>query len=208
MLKRGLDAREGRLGRLGHAVNQYLAEGGALERSKSGVCAEIWPQVVGPWYARNSRVVALNGKELKVCCDTSSLAQQLQYDQRTIIERLNERLGGNYVTSIRPASVGSSRKRDRMNLLPAPEPPPTPLELGQVVVPAEVLEQAQKQAETITQPELRERWLYTVLRQIRLHYWKLERGYKACGQCGALHDDLTANCFACRLNAQDHIRQG
>jgi predicted nucleic acid-binding Zn ribbon protein len=208
MLKRGLDARDGRMGRLGHVVNQYLAEGGSLERSKSGVAAEIWPQVAGNWYAAHSRVIALNGKELKVCCDTPAHAQQLQYDQPVIIKRLNERLGGNYVTSIRAASVGSNRDRDRLDLVIAVEPPLDEAEIAAIVIPPEEQQQARAQAETIASPELRERWLHTALRQIRLRHWKARRGYKPCGQCGVLHNDLTMNCFACRVSGQDHIRQG
>lgn len=207
-MKRGLTVRDGKLGRLGHMVSQYLAEGGQLERSKSGLCAEIWPQVVGKWYAGGSRVVGLNGTELKICCDTPALAQQLQYDQEQVIARLNERLGGKFVTSLRTASVGSNRKRDRINLPEEQEPAVGEAELSEVEVPAEEWRQAELEIDLIREERLREKWRRTVQRQARLRQWKARRGYKPCERCGVLHPDLTRLCFACRVAGQDHIYQG
>lgn len=208
MLKHGLIQRDGKLGKLGFAVNQYLAEGGNLERSKSSLCAEIWPQVVGHWYSRHSRVVSLNGKELKVCCDTAPLAQQLQYDQVTIIERLNERLGGRYVTSLRPASVGSARQRDQLAIFADNTPHPEAAELAKIELEPQDLGHVQEVAAQIPDLDRRERWLRTALRQIRLRKWQAQRGFRPCSKCGVLHEDLHKYCFACRIDAQETPAKG
>jgi predicted nucleic acid-binding Zn ribbon protein len=207
MRKFGLHKRDGKLGKLGFAVNEYLAEGGALERSKSSLCAEIWPQVVGQWYGQHSRVVSLDRKELKVCCDTPALAQQLQYDQVTIITRLNERLGGNYIVSIRPASVGSSRQRQGLEPFAEDQPLPEDAELTEVTVPEAELRSLQLQASQVPE-ELRERWLLTAYRLVRLRHWRLARGYKTCVVCGSLHNDLASVCFACRVEARPDPMKG
>lgn len=207
MLRRGLTTRDGRLGKLGFAVNDYLAEGGALERSKSSLCAEIWPQIVGHWYGRHSRVVSLDRKELKVCCESAAMAQQLQFDQPTIIARLNERLGGDYIKNIRPASVGQSRQRENLEFLEADEALPDEIELGAIAVPAEELAALRGQAATVPE-ELREQWLRTAQRLLHLRYWKESRGFKACTVCGALHNDLVPLCYGCRLDRRDDPMKG
>ena len=207
MRKTGLTTRDGKLGKLGFAVNEYLAEGGALERSKSSVCAEIWPQVVGYWYGKHSRVVSLDSKELKVCCESPAMAQQLQFDQPTIIARLNERLGGNYIKSIRPSTVGPSRHRENLEFLEEEVTLPDEVELAAVAVPAEELAELRGQAATVPE-ELREQWLRTAQRLLRLRYWKEGRGYKACTVCGALHNDLVPLCFGCRLEARPDPMKG
>ena len=177
MLKHGLNKRDGKLGKLGFAVNEYLAEGGQLERSKSSLCAEIWPQVVGHWYGRHSRVVSLDRKELKICCDTPALAQQLQFDQETVIARLNERLGGNYVKSLRPASVGQSRERQGLDFIEEESGRPEEAELAAVDVPEAQLRVLRQQAAGVPET-LRERWLHTAQKLLRLHYWKQARGFE------------------------------
>ena len=207
MRKHGLTIRDGKLGKLGFAVNEYLAEGGALERSKSSSCAEIWPQVVGYWYGTHSRVVSLDHKELKVCCESPAMAQQLQFDQPTIIERLNERLGGDYVRSIRPSTVGPSRHRENLEWVEEDDPLPDEVQLAAVPVPAEELAALRGQAAGVPE-ELRDQWLRTAQRLLRLRYWKQSRGFKACPVCGALHNDLVPLCFACRLEARPDPMKG
>lgn len=207
MLKSGFNKRDGRLGKLGFAVNEYLAEGGALERSKSSLCAEIWPQVVGHWYGKHSRVVSLDHKELKVCCETPAMAQQLQYDQKMIVERLNERLGGNYIKSIRPSSVGRSNQRQNLEFLEEDDPLPPEAELALVTVPSEELAALRAHAAAVPE-ELREGWLRTAQQLLRLRYWKLTRGYKECQCCGVLHNDLAHHCFACRVDRRDDPLKG
>ena len=207
MRKTGLNRRDGRLGKLGFAVNEYLAEGGALERSVSSLCAEIWPQVVGHWYGRHSRVVSLDRKELKVCCESAAMAQQLQLDQEMIIGRLNERLAGNYVRSLRPSSVGSARDRQNLEFLEEDAALPEEAELAARAVPPEELAALRTQSLTVPE-ELREQWLRTAQRLARLRYWKHGQGYKMCKCCRALHNDLVALCYACRLDARDDPMKG
>lgn len=207
MLKHGLNKRDGRLRKLGFAVNEYLAEGGQLERSQSSLCAEIWPQVVGHWYGRHSRVISLDRKELKVCCDTPALAQQLQFDQETVIARLNERLGGEYIRSLRPASVGRARESYGLQAVESAEGLPPAAELGELTLPEAELTALRAQAARL--PEgLAAGWLRAAEGLRRLHSWRQARGYKTCRVCGALYNDLNDRCFACRVDAQPDPRKG
>lgn len=200
--------RDGKLRRLGHLVNEFLAEGNLQQRSLSGLCAELWPQVVGPWYCKHTWVIGLKGKELAVWCDTPALAQQLQYDQATIAGRLNERLGGRFVDSLRPASVGPGRQRSV--LLQPPEPPVVPTEeelLRHGLTPQETAA-IRTWAQRISDPELRQRYLLTLQREARLRKWKAARGWRPCGICGELHNEPGGICFVCRVSQQEPPRQG
>jgi len=195
-----MNMRTARMSELGPALSQVLAEGGQLERGKSGLAAEIWPQIVGPWYARRSCVIALKKKELQVYCDSPAVAQQLQADQETITSRLNERLGGNYVTSLRPSSVGPRQQRDAIRTQIALEPDgPDEAELTQVALPPEELQAIRERAAQLDSDELRESFIRAAEHWWRLEEWKRRRGYRQCPECGRRHDELTDVCYACRV---------
>jgi len=155
---------------------------------------------VGPWYARRSAVIALKKKELRVYCDTPAVAQQLQADQETITTRLNERLGGRYVTSLRPSSVGPRAQRDAVRAQIALEPGgPDEAELAQVALPPEVVQSLQERAAALEGVAAREAFLRTAEHWARLEEWKRQRGYRQCPECGRRHDELTDLCYACRV---------
>lgn len=200
MPRHPINIRSGTMSALSPALNEYLADGGMLERGKSALAAEIWPQIVGHWYARHSCVIALKKKELQVYCDTPTLAQQLQFDQETIIERLNERLGGKYVTSLRPASVGPRQQRETVRGHRELESQtPEEAELAQVLLPEEELVAIRERAAVVEDEELRTRFIAFAERVARLDEWKRLRGWRQCPECGARHEDLTDLCFACRV---------
>lgn len=200
--------RDGKLRRLGHLVNEFLAEGNLHQRSISGLCAELWPQVVGPWYDKHTRVIGLKGKELAVWCDTPALAQQLQYDQATIAGRLNERLGGNFVETLRPASVGPHRLASVLLQPPEETVGPTEEELLRLPLTPKETEAVLVSAQRIADPEMQRRYLLTMQRELRLRKWKAARGWRPCGCCGELHNEPGKVCFVCQVSMQEPPRQG
>jgi hypothetical protein len=206
MARHPLNLRSGKLSELAPALSAYLAEGGELERGKGALAAEIWPQIVGHWYARHSQVVALKKKELQVYCDTPALAQQMQYDQETILERLNTRLGGQYITKLRPSSVGPRRQREVVRAqreLHADGP--SDEELAQVPVPEEEL-QAIHAAAAAMDEGLRAGFRRYAEYWLRLEEWKRRRGYRECPDCRCLHDELEPLCYACRtMRSQPYL---
>lgn len=200
MARHPINIRSGRMTSMTSAFGEYLAEGGATERSKSGLAAEIWPQIVGHWYARHSCVVALKKKELQVYCDNPALAQQLQLDQETIIGRLNERLGGNCVTSLRPSSAGPRQQRDLVRAQKEVEPEgPTDEELAQVALPEADRQALEELAGRIEDEKLRATFVTNAEAYLRLQEWRRLRAWRQCPECGCRHEELTELCFACRV---------
>jgi predicted nucleic acid-binding Zn ribbon protein len=200
MARHPMNMRTAKMSALGPALNEVLAEGGQLERGKSAVAAEIWPQIVGPWYARRSCVIALRKKELRIYCDTPAMAQQLQMDQELITARLNERLGGKYVTSLRPSSAGPREHRDTVRAQVALEPSgPDEAELAQIVVPPEELQAIRERAAQLESEPLRESFISAAEYWLRLEEWRRQRGYRECPECSRRHDELTELCYACRV---------
>lgn len=208
MKRSGPLKRDGRLRRLGHLVNELLADGNLAERGIAGLCAELWPQIVGPWYAQHTRTTGLRGKDLSVWCDSAALAQQLQYDQETIIGRLNERLGGSYIESLRPASVGPESRRNELLRPPAAPVSATERELAGITLTADELAFLEHAAGPIADPELRASYVRSLDRELRLRRWKLARGWRPCQVCGELTNELSVICFPCRVAQQEPPRQG
>lgn len=66
---------------------------GASPASPEQMVARVWPDVVGPEVAANTRPVQLRRQRLVVSASSSAWAQTLQFMGPSIAARLNERLG-------------------------------------------------------------------------------------------------------------------
>lgn len=206
MKNTGAGQRDAKMSRLGRWVNSFLDESKGREASLSALCAELWPQIVGQWYARKTRVIRLRKSELGVWCESPAVAQQLQHDQEKVITRLNERLEGRFVTSLRPASAGPDRRPADIDMDDCDEQAPGDAVLAAIVLSAEEQERCRKQAETVPQGPLRDRFLQTLLFQAKLTQWKRENGYVQCVYCGALHPPDDRACRECLLALREHRR--
>ncbi len=74
--------------------------GGDESRSAARLLALVWPEIVGEEVAANARPVQLRQGRLVVSASSASWAQTLQLMGDTIINRLNERLGGGAVDRV------------------------------------------------------------------------------------------------------------
>lgn len=189
--------RDRRMGPIKRAVNDYLAATGNLKRGASVACIEVWPQVVGPWYAAKTYLLGVENAEARVLCDAPTTAQQLQMDSQKIIALLNERLGARLVNSIRASSAGPIADRIAAELRRRPEP-----QIGPDDVEAAELSEAdedtcRRAAAEIRDDAVREAFARAMTTYLKQQTVKRARGYRPCTRCGALHNEMGTHCSAC-----------
>jgi len=182
---------------LGDALDRFLRSEGLLEVSREKLCPLIWAEVVGAWYARFTRITRVREGVVFVRCDSAPRANQLQLDAPGIIERLNERLGGDYISELRPSSTGTAKKTPEWAEDSSPTPP-TDEELEAIQLdPAEV-ERIRSRAAQLEDDELRAGLERILLRRARLRVWQSEHGFKQCPGCGEYFRGTREYCYACR----------
>jgi len=194
---RDLGKRDGKLGPLQRALNDYLASTGNLQRGTSTLCIELWPQVVGPWYARKTQILGIENGEARVLCDAPATAQQLQMDQDEIISRLNERLDGRFVKSIRASSAGRAAGLIAAQLKRPMQTVIEDAEMQQVALSEEEVAFCEAAASEIADEKLRRSFLKALTNDLKRRRLKQQRGYRNCTICGMLHNEIGPYCIAC-----------
>jgi hypothetical protein len=127
--------------------------GGSPERTLSLLRA-AWPAAVGPELARRTEVVALDGRMLRVRVPDARWQKVLHRLQRPILERLWRSTG-----DLAPKSLGFHQG---FVATPPASPPAEPRAVPPPPIPA-AIEQA---AQTISDPDLRERYAQTAARYL------------------------------------------
>jgi len=203
-MKEGSDRRrrDRRMGPIKRAVNDYLAATGNLKRGASVACIEVWPQVVGPWYASKTHLLGVENAEARVLCDSPATAQQLQMDSPKVIALLNERLGAKLVNSIRASSAGPITDRIR------PEPQIAPEDIDCAELSDDDEQMCRRAASEIADEAVREGFLRAMRTYLKQQTVKRARGYRTCALCGALHNEMGPHCSACHIALKQRGARG
>jgi predicted nucleic acid-binding Zn ribbon protein len=67
----------------------------------------VWAQVVGEYVAERARPAKVSGGVLTVRCSEAVVADTLTLESHEVLQRLNERLGGDPLTRIRCITTGT-----------------------------------------------------------------------------------------------------
>lgn len=184
--------------RASQALQAYLKSAGLLEQSREGLCALLWPEVAGEWYARHTYVTSVRGPVVYVRCDSAPRAEQMQMDSPDIIKRLNEALGEDAIKEIRPSSAGIGRDISDVDTYEPDEPPaPSEEELAEIRVPPDRIQEILELASDL-EGEMANRLESLLLAQEKLDIWRSQHGYSQCPACGAWHLDREDYCLSCR----------
>lgn len=199
------DDRSARVSSLREVLSGYLANHGLLGKSKEALAACLWAEVVGPWYAQHTTVTRVRRGVLMVHCDSAPRAQQLQFDSPHILEKLNQRLGGDFVHEIRAASGRVGRGRPDPTIPEGQEEKlPTAQELATIPVPRDQAELIETLAQKLADPGLRAKFTAVMVNFARLQQWRRSQGYQECATCGRLVSpgERCSVCYVGRLPQQ------
>lgn len=180
------------------ALDSLLRQRGLLKVSREALVPVLWPQVVGPWYARHTRVVRVDDGVVTVKCDSASRAQQLQLDARRIIEALNERLESKAVREIRASTGAISRREPPVQAAEARAPEgPAQWELEAMALTSNEARWVESVAACIEEGPLRDQARRLLVNQCKVDRWKVEHGYRPCELCGVLVRPGVKRCRSC-----------
>jgi predicted nucleic acid-binding Zn ribbon protein len=192
--------RTGKLSHLAVPLERLLQRREARVKAKEPLAALVWPECVGPFYARRTHVTRVGRGIMYVWCGSPALAHQLSLDAPEIIRRINAELNGEYIQEIRPATTGH-RLPGAAERAPAPRQRPRPGELGTVRLPKAEVDRIEAQAARIPNDALRERFRRSALRQRRLQLWRELQGHRRCRHCGWLMAPELEHCTNCGRGA-------
>jgi hypothetical protein len=94
--------------KVGEALPHALKSLGISRRTREAQAIWLWPQLVGPDLARETRALKLTGGTLWVTASSTPLAHQLHLERSGLIGRLNVMIGSPVVREIRFRQSGSS----------------------------------------------------------------------------------------------------
>src|ERR1700694_301792 len=94
-------SREPSMRSVGEALPRALKSLGISPRTREAQALLLWPQVIGPPLAGESRALKLTGGTLLVTASSPALAHQLHLERTMLIERLNHGIGAPAVREIR-----------------------------------------------------------------------------------------------------------
>jgi rubrerythrin len=195
--------RDRKLGPIQRAVNDYLASTGNLNRGTAVLCIELWPQVVGTWYARKTQVIGIRDGQLQVLCDTAACAQQLQMDADEILRRLNDRVDGDVIKKLRASTAGRWKSSPALRPKPEESPTITAEDLQDVELTDQEIAECEQAAAGIENDDIRQRFLETLKTEMKRRRVKLQRGQRECPICGGLFPGIEEYCPVCRANIGD-----
>jgi len=194
-----MNLREREPANLGDILNRYLRQKGYSRHSAEVLGALLWPEVVGPWYARHTEVTRVENGTLTVHCDSAPLAQQLVADSDKILSRLNRKVAEHLDPAFSPSSDaeppsilreiragtayqgrsgGRGRIADHVG-----SPCPVPGEIESFPLTAQEENHAQQLAARISDEHLRRRFLAALRTSLRLRHWQRAQGWQPCPTC-------------------------
>lgn len=187
--------RDARFSGVGEAIESYMRGQGLVLAGRRSMVGAIWPEVVGPWYAKHTEVIRAENGVVTVWCDSAARAQQLQLDSADIIKALNKRLGSRTVKELRPSSGGIRQLSEVLGVQPPPGP--APAEIARMELTDEERQAVEAASADLENPALRRAFQSVLSKELRTARWKREHGYVPCPGCGALVPPGTGACKGC-----------
>jgi len=86
---------------IGAPLKKFLKNAGLEKGVAQQKAIGLWPQVVGETVAKNTEAVDVEHGKLIIKTETPAWRQELQFQKKQIIEKLNEKLNKKVIKDIR-----------------------------------------------------------------------------------------------------------
>ncbi len=157
-----------------------------------------WTRAVGALGAKATRAEEVRDGVLFVATKSSVWSHELMLHKKDLLGRLNRLIGASVIKDIH------FRVRPMETIEEKPEPDsPAPEDLAAVLLePAEKAELRGRLQSLISIADDRARTAIAsrMTLDAKLRHWRLERGWRVCLRCSALHKTDSALCPICRLS--------
>lgn len=173
---------------------------GGLESSakvRESLAMAYWPRVVGAQAAAATEPDTVRDGVLFVRTKSSVWSHELSLHKTRLLQSLNKLLGGRVITEIVFRAQGVRKKETVVEPeLPSPE------EMAAVVL--EPFEKDELRARlqdlhSLEDERIRNTIATRIMQEAKVRHWRLERGWRVCARCTALHKTDYEVCPICRL---------
>lgn len=82
------------------ALNEMIQEYGLEEKLVEVDAIKAWEQLVGPVISKHTRHLYVKNRKLIIKLDSAPLKQELSYKKTTILEKINELLGKEWINEV------------------------------------------------------------------------------------------------------------
>lgn len=152
-----------------------------------------WESIVGTPLAQVARPLRLDADTLWVAVKSHAWVQELTFHKRTILQRLNERIGEERFREIRftvrPDLPTVFHSADDAGAHASPPALPLPSEAEVAIVEANL--------QDVREPTLREVLRRAQLASLQYQNFLEQSGWRRCARCGCYHDQNAAVCSLC-----------
>jgi len=164
---------------------------------RASLALAYWPRVVGAQAAAATQVEAVRDGVLFVRTKSSVWSHELTLHKARILLGLNRMLGGKIIEEIifRAQGVTKSETSEEPDT-------PDPEELAAVALDPGEKRELRVRLERlfhVKDEHTRRALAARLIQEAKLRHWRLERGWKVCRRCAALHKTAFALCPICRL---------
>ncbi len=182
---------------IGVGLRRVLARWGVERRLRIHGALQKWHTVVGDAIARIARPLRLEDDTLWVAVVNSTWLQELHFQQKVILERLNTLAGEQAFKHLR--FVVRSQLPQAPQVVATPE---TPTHIPDTVqlTSSERAEIAEQLA-GVEPPELRRALQLAREASLRYQKWRAQQGWRRCPGCDCYYDEPEPLCFICRKQA-------
>lgn len=174
-----------------NSVINGLAKNLGLEKGlKISSIANLWGKIVGPRFENTSRIFSIyenNGIDVVVVAvNSSTVAQELTFYKKDILKKIHK-IGVNFGFDIKEITFSTKywKKEDKNNQEQIKKQP-TEEDLENVKLPESILKSIKLSMEekSFFNDELKQRYLNTVIKDLKTRLWMKNNKYPACKNCG------------------------
>jgi len=182
---------------MAEVLRKAIAGMNSVGQIRQSLALAYWPRVVGPLAARSSTAVEVRNRVLFVRTKSSAWSHELTMQKQKLLLGLNRLMEGSAIEDIKFRTDGTPWPE-----LTVPSEIPTPEEFLAIALSPEenrALQIALGSLDAVSAEHVRVALSARLVKDAKLRHWRLERGWKVCPRCTALHKTPEPICPVCRL---------
>jgi len=177
----------------GSALQRLLEQLGLDRQLRTYRALMHWDEIVGAHLAQVARPLRIDAHTLWVAVKSHAWMQELTFHKRTILQRLNARVGEDRFREVRfTVRAELPTMFQTADEAPPDAPSPEPPQLSE----AELAE-VEANLQGVSDPALRDALRRAQLATLRYQKQLEQRGWRKCLMCGCYHSGDSAVCFLC-----------
>ena len=152
----------------------------------------LWPEVVGTRFQKNTKAIKINGKVLTIATKSSTVTQELSMFKVDILKKL-EIMTKNLGIKIEEIifnhkiwnEVNQKAEKKEESHYRRYLPAPTDFDIDQIEIPQNIkteIEQSFENTHNLSE-EMKEKITKTIVNDIKRQIWRKERNYPLCSKC-------------------------